>query len=132
MRLTRPVAILAVLAAGSLAASSALAAGGPAGTYKTRIGAKELGGQLRGTWTITFRRGAYTVRDNGKPAVRGRYALKGHRITLADKSGPAACRPKGVYTYRLSGKHLTFKRVSDSSPSCTGRAHVLAHRFTKV
>jgi hypothetical protein len=125
-------AVVAVLLAMLAAASVASAAGTLSGTYQTKIGAKPLGGRLKGTWTIKFSHGNYKVSDNGTAVVHGKYTISHGKLTLAHESGPAACPGSGTYTFKLSGKKLTFTRVSDGSAACTGRATVLAGHFTKV
>ena len=57
-------------------------------------------------------------------------ALGGGKITFNDKSGKLACSAKGVYSYKLNGRVLTFKKVSDPN-KCAGRIAVLAASFTK-
>lgn len=113
-------------------ASTALAAAGPHGTYRTQIGGAALGGSVKGTWTIKFASPRYTVSDNGMAVVRGTYSLKGTKITFTDKSGPAACPGAGVYSFALTGGKLKLTRISDSSTKCAGREAVLAGSFTKV
>ena len=50
---------------------------------------------------------------------------------LTDKSGKDACPGKGVYSFKASGRSLSFKKVSDSNAKCAGRRTVLAATFTK-
>jgi hypothetical protein len=111
-------------------ASVAAAAGTLSGTYRTTIHSNALGGDLKGTWTIAFKSGTYTVTDNGKAVLKGKITAKGSRLTWKDKSGPDSCPTAGVYTFKLNGSKLKFTRVSDSA--CTGRATVLAGSFTKI
>jgi hypothetical protein len=123
---------LAVSAALALTfASTVLAAAGPNGTYKRKVGAAPLGGVLKGTWAITFASPRYTVTDNGIAAVHGTYSLKGSQITFHDKGGPAACSAPGTYSFAISGNKLKLTRISDSNMSCAGRVAVLSRTFTK-
>jgi hypothetical protein len=112
--------------------SVALAASTLSGTYKTKITSSALGGQLKGTWTIKFKSGGYTVAANGKVVILGKFSIKGSEITLKDKSGPDKCPAPGTYKFKLKGKTLKFTKVSDSNPSCAGRPIVLKGTFTKV
>ncbi len=111
--------------------AAALAAGGLSGSYTTKIGSKPLGGQLKGTWTITFKNGKYSVAENGTTLVHGKYTISNGKITFGHETGQISCKPSGVYSFKLTGKKLKFTRVSDSSSSCEGRAAVLAGNFTK-
>jgi hypothetical protein len=112
-----------------LTMASVASAAGLSGTYKTKIGGS---GQLAGTWTIKFSHGNYKVTENGTAVVRGSYTVSGSKLTMHDKSGPAACSPAGKYTFSRSGKKLKFTNTGDRSSTCAGRAAVLAHTFTKV
>ena len=112
-------------------ASVALAAG-PSGTYKTKITSNAVGGHLKGTWTIKFKSGAYTVSDNGTVVIHGKYTVKGSTITLVDKSGPDACPGTGKYKFSLQGSSLKFTKISDPS-ACEGRIVVLTSKtLTKI
>jgi hypothetical protein len=126
------LAVVAVLLAVLICASVATASGTLSGTYQTRIGAKPLGGQLKGTWAIKFSHGNYKVSQGGTAVVHGKYTISGSKVSLGHESGPAACPGTGTYRFHLSAKKLTFTRVSDGTAACAGRAAVLAGRFTKV
>lgn len=130
----RLIAIAVTLAALGLA-SVALAAG-PSGTYRTKITSSALGGGVKGTWTISFARGTYTVRENGSLIVRGRYATKGSEILLQDTSGSDACEGKntgGIYKFAIHGKSLKLTKVSDRSSCAKGRVIVLtSHALTRI
>jgi hypothetical protein len=129
---------LAVSVVLALALSSvALAAGTLSGTYKTKVTSTAEGGFLKGTWTIKFKNGTYTVTDNGKVVVHGKNTIKGSKITFQDTSGKFACvgsGTSGTYTFRLNGKQLTFTKVKESKKACAaGRVIVLTGGvFTKV
>ena len=124
---------IAASVGGALALSSTvLAAAALSGTYKTKVTSSALGGQLKGTWTIKLKSPNYTITDTGTVVVRGKYSIKGTRITFKDKSGPAACSGAAVYSYALTANQLHFTKVKDSSASCPGRAVVLAGTFTKI
>jgi hypothetical protein len=117
-----------------VAASTALAATTLSGTYQTKItgkGAYSLKGGLDGTWTINVTKGKYTVKLNGKSVIKGKDVISGSHVTLTDTSGPFKCKGTGKYSFKLSGKSLTFKKIRDTA-ACVGRADVLAHKFTKV
>jgi hypothetical protein len=122
-----------LIAAASLVAtlavsSVALAGGTLAGKYATTI---KSPAQFKGTWVLNLAKGGtYTVIDNGQLLVRGRYATTGSRITFGHETGSGACAKSGTYTWKKSGKTLTFTRVSES-PLCDGRSGVLAHTFTQ-
>ena len=123
---------VAVLLALLLLSSVAVASTTLSGTYQTKIGAKPLGGQLKGTWTIKFSHGNYKVSKDGTVAVTGKYTIKGNRVSLGHEHGPAACPSTGTYTYKVGGSHLQFTRISDGTEACAGRAAVLSGHFTKL
>jgi hypothetical protein len=128
---------LATLAAVLLAltvASVALGAGG-LGKFKTKItgkGANTEHGTLDGTWTIDLSSrtsGKLNLTWNGGAAGGGAYAISGSTITFTPKKN-GACATKGKYTFKLTGKTLTFTKISDT---CAKRSDVLgARRWTKV
>jgi hypothetical protein len=126
------VATVVVLIAVLVMASAALAKGSLSGTFKTKIGPGPLGGQLKGTWTIKFKNGAYTVTDNGSTAITGAYTIKGTKVSLGHEHGPDACSTTGTYSFKITGSKLKFTRVKDSTTNCAGRVAVLAGSFTKV
>lgn len=107
---------------------AALAAGTLSGSYKTNIkGDTALGGALNGSWLVTFSSGHYKVAHSGKPFGHGTDTIKGDKITL---SKGAKCSSVGKYKFTLTGKKLTFTKISDS---CVGRPAVLTHGpFHKV
>ena len=129
-RLTIALAAVAALAL----APAAVASGSLSGKYKTVIkGSHQLGGGLNGTWVLNFTKGQYHVTDNGMAAVHGKTVIKGNVITFRDEKGSNGCPTAGKYRFKLNGKKLTFKRISDSTSSnCLGRTLVLARTFTKV
>jgi hypothetical protein len=128
------LAVVTVLLLAAVLALSAVASasGTLSGSYRTRIGAKPLGGQLEGTWTIKFSHGNYKVSLGSRTAVKGKYTISGSTVRLGQETGPLACSSTGTYRYRISGSTLKFTRVSDGSSACAGRAAVLAGSFTKV
>lgn len=111
---------------------TASAAGTLHGTYRTKIGDNVLGGQLKGTWTIAFNNGAYTVSRGRSAVVLGKYSITKNKVSLSHETGPLSCKSTGTYTFKLTGRKLKFTRVSDSSASCAGRVAVLSGKFTKV
>jgi hypothetical protein len=118
------VVVLAVVPA-------ALAASGLSGTYKETITSKKLlGGHLVGTWTIKLKSGKYTVTYNGQTAAKGTYKLNGSDLTVTDTPGPGACPHPGKYSIKLSGRSLTFTKISDT---CVSRVDVVTFTtWTKV
>jgi hypothetical protein len=121
----RLATISAILAALVLC-TTALASSALSGTYNATI---TKAGSLNGAWSLAFSGSNYTISFKGAAAVKGTFTQGGNKITFSDKSGKYACPAKGVYTYSLIARTLTFKSVSDSK--CTGRRTVLAARFTK-
>jgi hypothetical protein len=122
------LAIAAASLVAALAISSVAFAGGTlAAKYTTTI---KSPAQLKGTWVLNLAKGGtYTV-DNGQLLIRGRYATIGSRITFGHETGDGACAKSGTYTWKKTGRTLTFTRVSES-PLCSGRSAVLAHTFTE-
>ncbi len=128
MRLTRTerLACAAVVILALAVSSAALAAGGVAGTYTTRINSPL---EIRGKWSLTLMKGGtYKVALNGKALARGTYSATATTITLRE---PTGCGGSGTYAWKRSGKTMSFTRKRES-PSCQVRAAVLAHRFTQV
>jgi hypothetical protein len=130
-RITIILTALTALTACALA-SAALAAGGPIGTWKTRIsGTKVLAGHIDGTWTIDFTHHKYTVTWNGKTVLHGDDTVKGSDMSLTDMSGKVKCPGTGKYSIKENGSKLTFKKIKDSK-ECAGRTAVLTtHPLTK-
>ena len=120
---------LLVTTATALAISSvALASGGLSGTYQTTI---KSPAQLKGTWSLTFAKGGkYIVAVNGRSVARGSYSTTATTITFARERG-SGCSGAGTYSWKKSGKTVTFTRKRESS-SCQARSTVLAYRFTQV
>jgi hypothetical protein len=114
-------------------ASAALAAGGPIGTWKTKIAATKVHGRpIDGTWTVDFKSNRYTVTWNGKTVLHGDYTVKGSDMSLTDKSGEVKCPGTGKYSFKENGTKLTFKKIKDST-ACAGRTAVLTtHPLTKI
>ncbi len=126
----RIAAFLAVLVA--LAATSvALASPTLSGTFKTTIKHDSaLGGALNGTWKLTLKDGHYKAALNGTSQATGKYRISGSKIFFGpDHSG---CSATGKYKFKLKGKTLTFKKLSDGGGACAGREGVLSHKFKKV
>ena len=130
MRFNRPKRfVLAAVVVVALAVSSvALAAGGVAGTYTTKINSPS---ELKGKWVLTLAKGgAYTVALNGRAMSRGRYAATATTITLRETAA-VGCGGSGTYACKRSGKTMQFIHKREAA-SCLARAAVLAHRFTQV
>jgi hypothetical protein len=109
--------------------SVAAAAGGVAGTYTTRI---DKPAELKGKWVLTLdKHGTYAVKMNGQTLARGSYSATAKTITFGRERGGSECTGPGTYAWTRSGKTMTFVRKRET-PSCRGRAAVLAHRFTQV
>jgi hypothetical protein len=118
------LAILASLAVALVLPSLALASAPPAGTYTTKIATPP---ELKGTWALTFTKGAtYTIALNGKVVIRG-HSAGGSQLLFTRETGPKACPSFGAYTWKRTGKSLKFTKLSDS---CVGREFVLGHPFT--
>ncbi len=126
-RLALLTAVIACLSLTSLA----FAANSPSGTYRAQITSNLYGGQLKGTWEISFKNGAYTVINKGTPVVRGSYTVSGTKMTLTDRSGKALCLGPGTYTFKVTGSSLKFTKVKDTT-ACAARSAVLAGSFTKT
>jgi hypothetical protein len=124
------VAAVGICCSAGLAAP-AVAAGGPTGNYATTIkGDKSLHGALNGRWVLSFAKaGTYTVADNGKIVIHGRFTTTGSTVGFGHETGPASCPTPGRYTFKLTGRTLRLKRISDV---CPGRMGVLAHALTKT
>jgi hypothetical protein len=119
---------IAVSVVAALALSSVALAGGTLpGRYTTTI---KSPAQFKGTWVLSLAKGGTYNVDNGQLLIRGRYATTGSRITFGHETGDGACAKSGTYTWKKTGKTLTFSRVSES-PACSGRSGVLAHTFTQ-
>jgi hypothetical protein len=120
---------LAASVIAALALSSVAVAGGTlAGKYTTKITSPP---EFKGTWVLNFAKGGtYTVADNGHILIRGKYSTIGAKLTFGHETGDGACAKSGTYSWRRSGKTLTFKRLSDPA-ACPGRRGVLAHTFTQ-
>lgn len=116
--------------------ASALATGTLSGKYKTVIkNDTDLGGALNGTWVLKAKSGHYQATDNGNLVVKGKYKIKGSKITLNDTGGPGKCSGTGKYKFKLSasGSKVSFTLISDPAASCAGRKDVLTHGpFKKV
>ncbi len=130
----RRLAIGASLVTALAGSSVALAASAPSGTYRTIITSTALGGEVKGTWTVTFSRGVFTAAKNGTVATHGNYSVNGSKITIRAAPGQGRCATTSVYTFQTSGTRLKLRLVSgaSSSPVCEARQIVLAGSFTKV
>ncbi len=117
-------------------AVSSVAWGTPAltGTYRTTVTSRALGGLVKGSWTVTFNRGAFSAAKGGVVATNGSYSVSGSRITVRSAPGHLRCPIASVYTYALNGPTLKFTLISGSSSnaSCEARQIVLAGSLTKV
>jgi hypothetical protein len=124
----KQLALAASVVAALALSSAALAGGTLAGKYTTTIRSPA---HLRGTWVLNLAKGGtYTVVDNGQLLVRGKYSTTGSKVTFGHETGNGACAKSGTYTWKKTGKTLTFTRVHDS-PACSGRSGVLSHTFTE-
>ena len=102
----------------------AVASGGLSGTYRTTISQPT---SIKGNWSVKFASGQTTVSRNGQLVVHGHYSLAGSTITFKDGKN---CHNPAKYSYALSGKTLTFTKISDP---CTSNRHlILAHTFTRI
>ncbi len=113
----------------SFAAVSIAQAAGGLGKFQTKIrgsSAKTEHGRLDGTWTVDFATptsGKVKLTRNGEPAGGGKYVISGSTMTLTPKPG-GSCKTKGEYHFKLSGRTLTFKTISDR---CTDRRDILTY-----
>jgi hypothetical protein len=117
--------LLAVLA-GVLATAAIAGYGNPlvTGSFSTKISGKARA--LNGTWTLRLKStGRFETLRNGKVVVRGQGAAAAGKLAIRDQSGPYACKglqQAGVYSYKLKGRTLTLKVVTDR---CAGRKIIL-------
>ena len=125
-------AFVGVATVAGIVAAGALAAGSLSGTYTEKI-AGASPALLNGTWSVSLKPGAYTIKKDGAVTVVGKLAVTATRIQFTDTGGPFRCQgahAKGVYTYTLKGSILTLKPVAET---CSGRKLVLtAHPFRRV
>jgi hypothetical protein len=133
----RRITLGVVLAATLLAAVTAAPAVGSRAAsigphvYSTKIvGAKPA--LLDGTWRLTVNRRSFWVAKGTTLAVSGTARIVGSRITFHDLGGPFSCRgaqATAVYSWRVSGKHLTLTAVREP---CAGRRTILTKPFTRI
>ena len=122
---------MVVVASLALCSVAVAAAASLKGTWKETI---QTGGQspLNGTWTLKATSSKYTVSVDGSVVDRGKYTVKGNKVSLKDTSGEAKCPGTGVYKFKIKDKTLKFTLVSDKNAACAGRRGVLtAGSFTK-
>lgn len=124
--------LVVMLSLSVLAVTAAVASAALTGTYKTTISGKTAA--LNGKWQIKFATGnKANVSRNGKVVIKTAVKVTGSKIKFTDSSGSYACtgaQKSGSYTFKVSGKKLTFKVVSDK---CSGRKSVLTSKaFTKA
>lgn len=63
------------------------------------------------------------------PLGGGKYVISGYKITLTPRKG-GQCTTKGKYTFKRSGKKLTFTVIKDK---CADRRDILTHgAWTKI
>jgi hypothetical protein len=115
----RATALALILAA--MPAALAFASGGLSGTYVTTV---KTAGSLNGTYKITFDPGRFVLHAPYGIVGHGTDKVSGSRITL---HGPGSCASAGVYTFRVSGHSLTFRKIKDPCP----RAAVLTAHALK-
>ena len=114
---------------------SSVAFGAPAlsGTYRTTITSTALHGEVKGAWTITFNRGAFSADKGRTVATYGNYAIAGSKVTFRRaRSGPLPIT--SVYRFSLHGATLKFSLISGSgtSATCEARQIVLAGTFQRT
>ena len=121
---------VALAAVAATPATGSAAAIGPH-VYSTKIvGATP--GVLDGTWRLTVNRRSFSVAKGTTLAVSGTARIVGSRITFHDLGGPFSCRgaqATAVYSWRVSGKHLTLTAVREP---CAGRRTILTKPFTRI
>jgi hypothetical protein len=114
------VAMVALLAL----SAGAFAAGGLSGKYQTKIAS----GPLKGTVTLRFAKsGTYTVKG-AFGTITGKSTFSGSTVTFGAEHG-SSCTRAGKYRFKLTGKTLKFRKVSDA---CSDRAGILARTFAKA
>jgi hypothetical protein len=154
--LRRCLAVTVPILSLALITPVALASGSLSGTYHTTVTTPAT---LKGTWSFKFANGRDSQLLNGKEVANGTYTISGSTVKFANpaipkgaaptsSSGtsttppagapslpsgtttPTACSTPGTYKVMISGKTLTFKKISD--PCNTLRAQLLSHKFTKA
>lgn len=127
-RLALTLSALAALVAASI--TFAAPASGLQGTFTSTI--TGMAPPLDGKWTLRLLAGRkFQTLRNGKLVVSGNGPRTSARITFTDTGGSYACTGKqktGLYTWKLSGKALTLKPVSDP---CSGRRTILTSRLAR-
>lgn len=125
-----PARLAALATAAVLAAcggGSTLAPGGHA--YVVDLDAedaRDLPG-IEGRWELALSGGSrFTVRQDGRLVVEGRYRVDGYTLALRDEGGPTVCDPPvAVYAWTLSDGELDLTPIDDD---CRGRRLVLTTR----
>ena len=125
-------AFVGVATVAAIVATGALAASSVSGTYTEKI-AGASPALLNGTWSVSLKPHAYTIKRNGAVAVAGKLAVTKTRLQFTDTGGPLSCtgaQAKGVYSYVLKGSTLRLKPVAET---CAGRKLVLtAHPLKRT
>ncbi len=129
----RRLVVLAAVAAAFTMSSVAFGAPALSGTYRTTITSTALHGEVKGAWTITFNRGAFSADKGRTVATYGNYAIAGSKVTFRAAPGQDRCPITSVYRFSLHGATLKFSLISGSgtSATCEARQIVLAGTFTK-
>jgi hypothetical protein len=132
-RLARRVLLLALLGA-LLSAEHAVAADAApvpprlAGIYAAKVPYVPSVGLYPGRYKLKFDRGAtvfhYIVPGEG--AVPQGVNVSGQRITFMPSG---VCKSPGTYIWKIQGKILTFKKLSDQ---CAKRVAQLVRRWTRA
>ena len=121
------LAIVALVTVALTASSVAFAAATLTGKYATTIKSPS---PLKGSWVLSLTKaGTYTVALNGEVLAGGKYSATGSTITFGRETA-GGCPKSGKYTWKKSGKTLTFTRISESA-TCSARSAVLSRTFTQ-
>ena len=113
------------------AAIAALVPAGSAGAAGPALAPHVYGVKISGASVPLFN-ATWLLARNGKIVVAGTAGISGNRITVHDLSGSLRCKPSqavGTYSWKLSGKKRTLKRISDP---CVGRRLILSVSYTRL
>jgi hypothetical protein len=121
------IAIAATAVAVLAFSPAAVASGTITGRYKAKVTSAALGGAVKGTWTLNFKKsGSVTITDNANVVGHSTFSVTGAKIKLGPGAG---CSGSGTYKFKLTGKKLKFRLLKDA---CAGRKIVLSSTFRKV
>jgi hypothetical protein len=158
--LKRCLAVVVPILSLALVTPLALASGSLSGTYRTTVttpaslkgtwlfkfskgrDSQVLNGKevANGTYTMSgstvkfadpaIPAGATPTSSAGSSTTPSSSAPAGAPSLSSETSSPTTCKTPGTYKVTISGKTLTFKKITD--PCNTMRAQLLSHKFTQV